>query len=230
VRRVRCPLVLGISAGHLMAFAVTAFVIIVIPGPSVLFVVSRALASGRRVALLSVVGNTCGEYAQVVAVAFGLGAIAERSIVAFTVLKLLGGAYLIYLGVRTFRERGGISAAFAAPRPDRRSFLQGLVVGASNPKTIVFMAAILPQFVTLSSGRIPEQILFLGAVFAVLAIASDSAWALAAGTFRDWFASSPRRLRLIGGAGWLAIAALGAGLLLAPFSGGSAAGGSSPAP
>ena len=221
---------LGISAGHLVAFAVTALVIIVIPGPSVLFIVSRALASGRRVALLSVLGNTCGEYIQVVAVAFGLGAIAERSVAAFTVMKLLGGAYLIHLGIRTFAERGGIPASIAAAGPDRRSFLQGVIVGASNPKTVVFMAAILPQFVALAAGHIPAQILVLGAIFAVVAIVSDSAWALAAGSFRDWFASSPRRLRLIGGTGGLAIAALGAGLLLAPFSGGSAAGGSSPTP
>lgn len=207
-------MLLGISEAHLVAFAVTALIIIVIPGPSVLFVVSRALTSGRRVALLSVLGNTCGEYIQVVAVAFGLGAIAERSVAAFTVMKLLGGAYLIYLGLRTFAERGGIAAAFAAPRPDRRSFVQGVIVGVTNPKTLVFMAAILPQFVSLSSGHVPVQILLLGAIFATLAILSDSAWAMAADTFRTWFASSPRRLRLIGGTGGLAIAALGAGLLL----------------
>ncbi len=207
-------MLLGISEAHLVAFAVTALIIIVIPGPSVLFVVSRALTSGRRVALLSVLGNTCGEYIQVVAVAFGLGAIAERSVAAFTVMKLLGGAYLIYLGLRTFAERGGIAAAFAAPRPDRRSFVQGVIVGDTNPKTLVFMAAILPQFVSLSSGHVPVQILLLGAIFATLAILSDSAWAMAADTFRTWFASSPRRLRLIGGTGGLAIAALGAGLLL----------------
>ncbi len=207
-------MLLGISEAHLVAFAVTALIIIVIPGPSVRCVVSRALTSGRRVALLSVLGNTCGEYIQVVAVAFGLGAIAERSVAAFTVMKLLGGAYLIYLGLRTFAERGGIAAAFAAPRPDRRSFVQGVIVGVTNPKTLVFMAAILPQFVSLSSGHVPVQILLRGAIFATLAILSDSAWAMAADTFRTWFASSPRRLRLIGGTGGLAIAALGAGLLL----------------
>src|ERR1700752_5527031 len=94
-----------VPGDRLLAFVLTAFVGIVIPGPSVLFVVARALASGRRVAVLTVVGNALGEYVQVIAVAFGIGALAEQSVAAFTALKLVGGAYLVYLGVRTFRER-----------------------------------------------------------------------------------------------------------------------------
>ena len=104
-----------LSTDRLLAFAVTAFVVIVIPGPSVLFVVGRALASGRRVAVLTVVGNALGEYVQVLAVALGVGALAEQSVAAFTALKLLGGAYLVYLGVKTFRHRRSLAAALAAP-------------------------------------------------------------------------------------------------------------------
>src|SRR6516164_415916 len=146
----RRPLRLGrvLSADRLSAFCITAFVVIVIPGPSVLFVVGRALACGRRVAVLTVVGNALGEYVQVIAVAFGVGALAERSVAAFTALKLAGGAYLIYLGVRTFRERKSLAASIsapAAPRSDRRAFLEGATVGVTNPKTVVFLAAILPQ-------------------------------------------------------------------------------------
>jgi threonine/homoserine/homoserine lactone efflux protein len=206
------------AGDHLLAFAITALVVIVIPGPSVLFVVSRALASGRRVAELTVIGNALGEYLQVVAVAVGIGALAEQSVAAFTALKLLGGAYLIYLGIRTFRDRPSLAAAMAVPlaasRSDRRSFLEGFTVGATNPKTVVFLAAILPQFINRSSGHIAGQILFLGLVFAGIALISDTVWVLAAAEFRSWFARSPRRLELVGGAGGLAIVAVGAGLLI----------------
>ncbi|HTU87321.1 MAG TPA: LysE family translocator [Solirubrobacteraceae bacterium] len=202
---------------RLLAFGITASVVIVIPGPSVLFVVGRALACGRRVALLTVVGNALGEYVQVIAVAFGVGALAEQSVAAFTTLKLLGGAYLIYLGVKTFRERGSLATALGTPvtiRSDRRAFLQGWTVGVTNPKTVVFLAAILPQFVNRSAGGVPVQILILGAVFALIAVASDTVWATVAGGFRAWFSRDPRRLELIGGAGGLAIVAVGAGLLV----------------
>ncbi len=208
---------LSLSTDRLLAFAVTAFVVIVIPGPSVLFVVGRALASGRRVAVLTVVGNALGEYVQVLAVAFGVGALAEQSVAAFTALKLLGGAYLVYLGVKTFRHRRSLAAALAAPvqaGSDRRSFLEGFTVGATNPKTVVFLAAILPQFVDRAAGDVVAQILVLGLVFAAIALVSDSIWALAAGGFRAWFARSPRRLELVGGTGGLAIVAVGAGLIV----------------
>jgi threonine/homoserine/homoserine lactone efflux protein len=206
-----------LSADRLLAFCLTAFVVIVIPGPSVLFVVARALAGGARVAVFTVVGNALGEYVQVVAVAVGVGALAEQSVAAFTVLKLAGGAYLIYLGVRTFRERKSLAAAIAAPAParsERRAFLEGATVGVTNPKTVVFLAAILPQFVSRAAGDVPGQILVLGAAFAVIAIASDTVWAIVAGGFRTWFSSSPRRLELVGGTGGLAIVAVGAGLLV----------------
>jgi threonine/homoserine/homoserine lactone efflux protein len=202
---------------RLLAFGLTAFVVIVIPGPSVLFVVGRALACGRRVAVLTVVGNALGEYVQVIAVAVGVGALAERSVAAFTTLKLLGGAYLIYLGVKTFRERKSLASALAAPaasRSDRRAFWEGWTVGVTNPKTVVFLAAILPQFVDRSAGHVPVQILVLGAAFALIAVVSDTLWAVAAGGFRTWFSRDPHRLELVGGAGGLAIVAVGAGLLV----------------
>ncbi len=206
----------GITWPHLITFGIVAVVVIVIPGPSVLFVVSRALANGRQVAILSVLGNTVGEYLQVTAVAFGLGAVAEQSLALFTILKIAGGLYLLYLGWKTFRERGLVLTI--TNDPDRRSgrppFLEGVVVGGTNPKTLVFLAAILPQFVTLAAGHVPLQILFLGLIFSGIAIISDSTWALVAGMARHWFVQSPRRLALIGGAGGLAIVAVGLGLLI----------------
>jgi threonine/homoserine/homoserine lactone efflux protein len=202
---------------HLLAFAATAFVVIAVPGPSVLFVVSRAMAEGPRVAVLSVLGNAAGEYVQVAAVAFGAGALAERSVVAFDTLKLVGGLYLVYLGIRTFRDRHRLATALTPPptaRSDRRSAAQGFLVGVSNPKTVVFLAAILPQFTDRAAGGITDQVLLLGAVFAAIALLSDSAWALTAGGLRRWVARSPRRMGWIGGASGLSIVALGAGVLL----------------
>lgn len=204
------------SVDRLLAFAVTALVVIVIPGPSVLFVVGRALAGGRRVAVLTVVGNAAGEYLQVLAVAFGVGALAEQSVAAFTALKLLGGGYLVYLGVRTFVQRKALTRSLSAPtrsRPSSRSFMEGLTVGATNPKTVVFLAAILPQFTSRADADVAAQILVLGLLFAGIAVLSDTVWAILADGFRAWFARSPRRLELVGGAGGLAIAAVGVGVL-----------------
>jgi threonine/homoserine/homoserine lactone efflux protein len=191
--------------------------VIAIPGPSVIFLVSRALSSGQRVAIFSVLGNALGEYVQVLAVAFGIGTLVEDSVLAFNLLRIAGGLYLLYLGVRTFRERRSLAATIGAAAParsGRRSFAEAFTVGATNPKTIVFLAAILPQFVGRGSGSVPPQIMVLGAIFAVIAVMSDSVWVMLASRFRAWFGRSPRRLELIGGTGGLAIAALGAGLLV----------------
>lgn len=163
-------------------------------------------------------GNAVGEYAQVIAVGFGIGALVEQSVAAFTVLKLVGGCYLIYLGFKTFKERRSLAAALRAaqpvPRSDPASFFQGLTVGATNPKTIVFLAAILPQFVNRAGGHVTGQILLLGLIFATIAVVSDTVWVLAAGAFRTWFARSPRRLEIVGGFGGLSIAAVGAAFLV----------------
>lgn len=208
---------LGMPAtGHVTAFALTALVIIVIPGPSVTFIVARALAYGRKAAVLTVVGNTFGEYIQVVAVAFGIGAVAERSVAVLTALKLFGAAYLVYLGVRTIRDRRSLlTMLHPAETPSRRRFLlQGFVVGVTNPKTVVFLVAILPLFVSRADGSLSGQILVLGAVFSAIALVCDNAWGLFAGTVRLWFAKSPRRVELIGGIGGLAIIAVGVRLAL----------------
>ncbi|MBO0872498.1 MAG: LysE family translocator, partial [Pseudonocardia sp.] len=180
---------------RLATFCLVSLVLIVVPGPSVMFVVSRALSMGRRAAFATVVGNAVGEYVEVVAVSFGVGAVIQRSIVAFTVLKLVGAAYLVYLGVRTYRRRGELAAALdqvQVRRPVWRVWTDAFVVGVSNPKSLVFFGAVLPQFVDASAGHVTAQLLLLGLVFVVIALASDSAWGLAAGTARAWFARSPR--------------------------------------
>jgi threonine/homoserine/homoserine lactone efflux protein len=201
-----------VSTDRLLAFAVMSFVLIVIPGPSVLFVIGRALAHGRRTALTSVIGNTLGACVLVVAVAFGVGSVVERSAVVFTALKLAGAAYLIYLGFRALRRRTSLPAAFASESPARgvlRTLWDGFAVGVANPKTMVFFAAVLPQFVDRGHGHVTLQILLLGLVFNAIAIVCDSVWGLLASTARGWFARSPRRLAMVGGAGGLTMIGLG---------------------
>jgi threonine/homoserine/homoserine lactone efflux protein len=201
-----------ISADRLLAFAAVSFLLILVPGPSVLFVIGRALAQGRRAALMTVLGNTLGAYALVVAVAVGVGAVVERSVVVFTVLKLAGAAYLVYLGIKEWRSRGSLQAVFAgtAPAPGgRRTFWEGFTVGVTNPKTIVFFGAALPQFVDRAQGHVAVQMLILGLVFNIIAVVSDSMWGLVASGARNWFARSPRRLSAIGGVGGLTLIGLG---------------------
>jgi threonine/homoserine/homoserine lactone efflux protein len=200
---------------RLLAFAVAAFILIVIPGPSVLFVISRALAYGRRTALATVAGGAVGSLALASAVAVGIGAIVQTSAIAYTIVKLAGAAYLVYLGVQAIRHRRGLRAAFdaqATRMASRRTFLEGFVVGVTNPKTAVFFAAVLPQFVDPSTGYASVQMVVLGAVFAAIALASDSVWGVAAGAVRSWFARSTRRLELVGGAAGLTMIGLGLGL------------------
>jgi threonine/homoserine/homoserine lactone efflux protein len=203
-----------VPSGRLLAFAAVALIIIVIPGPSVLFVVGRALAHGRRVALASVLGNEAGSLVLVVLVALGVGPLVARSDLIFTVLKLAGAAYLVFLGARAFlqRRRHGLvdeAATAAPPHGWARAVFQGFLVGVSNPKTLIFFAAILPQFIARSRGDVPVQMLVLGAIFALIATISDGAWSLVASGARSWFGRSPRRMELVGGTGGLAMIALG---------------------
>ena len=183
------------------AFAVASMILIAIPGPSVLFVIGRSLSLGRRGGLMSVVGNELGGLPLVAAVAFGVGAVVADSIVLFTVVKLLGGAYLAYLGVQAIRHRrDGLddTPGAAAAGPSSWSVLrQGFLVGVTNPKTIVFFVAALPQFVDFHAGYVPLQMIVLGLVFTLVALVFDSLWALLAGSARQWFARSPRRLSAV---------------------------------
>ncbi len=204
------------SIETLLAFTLAGVILVIIPGPSVLFIVGRALAHGRRAALASVAGNTAGASLVVIVVALGFGAIAAQSIAVFTVLKLVGAAYLVYLGVQTIRKRGDLLARIGEPTSPAggRMFLQGMIVGATNPKVLVFFAAVLPQFVDTAAGSPTTQMLVLGLLFAMIAAGLDSAWGLAAGSARDWFATSPSRLRWMGGIGGTSLIVMGAGLAL----------------
>ncbi|MEU3709979.1 LysE family translocator [Streptomyces catenulae] len=203
-----------VSTESLLAFAVMSLVVIVIPGPSVLFVVGRALAHGRRAALETALGNILGSYALIVAVAWGLGAVVERSAVVFTVVKLAGAVYLVHLGIQAFRHRkemhaADIDAPAGARRGPLRTVLDGALVGVTNPKGLVFFAAVLPQFVNHAAAHIPVQMMVLGLVPVTIALVTDTLWGLGASAARTWFTRSERRLSLVGGAGGLAMIGLG---------------------
>ncbi len=209
------------TASQWIAFLVASILFIQVPGPSLLFTIGRALTVGRRDALLSVVGNGLGVTAQVVMVALGLAAVVTASSVAYTVVKVLGAAYVIYLGIQAIRHRADARAAMAAPvpasgRPGRRgrSLRTGSVVGLTNPKTLVFFVAFLPQFVNTSAGDLGLQMVTLGLAFGVMAICSDSMWALLASRARDWFARRPARLDALGATGGVMMVGLGATMLV----------------
>jgi len=200
---------------RLLAFGAIALLVIVIPGSSVLFIVSRAVTLGRSTAVGTVVGNSLGEFLQVLVVSLGLGRVLERSALALTAVKLLGAAYLLYLGWwpegvgdRSPQSRGGT----IAPRRRWRIPWDGVVVGLTNPKSMAFFAAVLPEFVDRSLGHAPNQLLVLGLMWVAIALISDSAWALAAGTARTWLARRPRKLEQAQGASAVVMIGLGVGL------------------
>jgi threonine/homoserine/homoserine lactone efflux protein len=200
------------SSSQLIAFLVASILFIQVPGPSLLFTIGRALTVGRRGALLSVVGNALGLVVQVVCVAVGLGAVVAASATAYTILKLVGAAYVVWLGVSAIRHRGDARLALTRPAGEERSNAHavrtGLIVGTTNPKTIVFFAAFLPQFVN-PDGPAGLQMAMLGIVFGAMAVCSDSLWALGAARAREWFARKPRRLDALGATGGGMMIALG---------------------
>src|ERR1700733_332474 len=203
-----------VPVSHVLAFAALVSVLVAIPGSSVLFTISRALTVGRRAALLTVVGNELGLCVQVVAVAFGVGAVVQPSAQVITVIKLAGAVYLVFLGVQAVRHRRSMAEALTAritPVRPLRAIRDGFVVGVANPKTIVFFLVGLPAFTTTAPGHlpVPAQMLIRGALLPVVALVLDSAWAAVAGTARQWLVGSPRRLALIGGAGGLVMIGLG---------------------
>jgi threonine/homoserine/homoserine lactone efflux protein len=190
-----------------------------VPGPSLLFTIGRALSVGRRDALLSVVGNALGLVVQVLLVAVGLGALVAASATLYTAVKVVGAAYVVWLGVQAIRHRADARHALAGlgapPARGRRSVLTGVTVGLTNPKTLVFFVAFLPQFTDPGAGSTGLQVAALGLAFGVLACASDSVWALVAGRARDWFARTPQRLDHVGAAGGSMMIGLGATMLAA---------------
>jgi threonine/homoserine/homoserine lactone efflux protein len=193
-------------------------VIILAPGPSVLFVIARAIAWGRKTAVFTVAGNVTGAFALSTLVAIGLGPILQRSDLAYAAIQWGGSLYLMYLGVEAIRQRK-IHAEDMRNQGDAapgiaRSMRDGFWVGALNPKGLVFYAAVLPQFVDRDRGNVALQLIFLGAVFSVLAFISDGTWGLLAGTARQWLATDAKRLEKLRATGGIVMIILGISVLI----------------
>lgn len=204
-------------------YFIAAVVIVLAPGPSVLFVIARAIAWGRATAVATVIGNVTGAFTLSVVVAVGLGPILQRSEIAFISVQVLGGLYLIYLGITAIKHSQIHASDMTNQgdiRPSKwRSMREGFWVGALNPKGMVFFAAILPQFVDREAGNITSQLILMGAIFALLALFFDSGWGILAGTIRNWLATELKRLVLMRMTGGVVMIILGLLTLLSAIRG-----------
>lgn len=195
---------------------IASILFIQVPGPSVLFSIGRDLTVGRREALLSAVGNGFGVATQVLLVALGLGAVIAASTTVHTVIKVVGSLYVIWLGIQAIRHRGEARQALESQSELRsgHSLRIGWVVGLTNPKSILFFVAVLPQFTAPAAGHVGVQMIVLGLAFRAMAICSDSLWVLLASKAREWFAREPKRLDKLGATGGAMMVSLGAVLLV----------------
>ena len=199
-------------------------IIILAPGPSVLFVIARAIAWGRKTSILTVLGNVTGSLVLSTLVALGIGPVLARYEIAYIAVQWGGGLYLIYLGVDAIRQRAVHASDMTNQGPvgptALRSVRDGFWVGVLNPKAIVFFAAVLPQFVDIKDGNVTLQLIFLGLTFCVLAFISDGTWGLLAGTARIWLAQSNSRLERLRGFGGAIMIILGFAVLYSAVVGG----------
>lgn len=202
------------SASTLAAFAAASFVLLVIPGPAVLYIVNHSVSDGRRVGLAAVAGVTLGNLTHAIAAAVGLSAVLATSATAFSTVKWLGAAYLVWVGVRTLARP---AAALEADRPGvstRRAFRRGVVVNVLNPKVALFFLSFLPQFVHPADGRPGMQALVLGLVFVLMGACTDTTYSLLASTLRDTLLRGralPFVQRWVAGGVFVALGVLAAG-------------------
>ena len=195
-------------------YIIVSVAIILAPGPSVLFTIARAIAWGRKVAVFTVLGNASGFFAMSLLVAVGIGPIIQSSDFIYSAVQWGGGLYLIYLGIDAIRKRSEhtnqmLEAGSGGLPSVGRIIRDGFVVGILNPKGIVFNAAVTPQFIDRDSGRVVLQLIFLGAIFAVLAFICDGTWGILAGTARNWLATNVRRIIFLRSTGGVVMMILG---------------------
>jgi threonine/homoserine/homoserine lactone efflux protein len=185
-----------LELSSLGVFVAAAVVLLLTPGPAVLYIVTRSIQQGRVAGLVSVLGICTGTLFHVVAAALGLSALLVSSASAFSTVKYLGALYLIALGMQTLsrRDTPAVAAALESARL-RRVFAQGAMVNVLNPHTALFFFAFLPQFVNRAKGGVPLQMLALGLLFVALSAITDSGWAIAAATAGDWIKRYPRFTR-----------------------------------
>ena len=190
-------------------------VIILVPGPSVLYAIGRALVLGTRAALISVFGNALGVGLQILIVSLGLGVLIQQSPDIFFVIKVVGALMIGYLGLKAIWQRKKLDAGNTSVSPSGKKVLsESIVVGITNAKTLVFFIAALPSFVDPLSGNPSAQMLTLGALFLIIGVTSDSVYAIAAGKARHWLGGSEKRLANFRGIGGLALTLLGLYMLL----------------
>jgi threonine/homoserine/homoserine lactone efflux protein len=204
-----------ISIPLLMLFLLAAGALILIPGPAVLFIVARSIHQGSRAGVVSALGVACGGLVHIAGAVLGFSALLASSVLAFTAVRWIGAAYLIYLGIKTWLSRDDEPAEVPPPVPPRRLFAQGFVVNLTNPKTALFFFAFLPQFVDPSLGNAPLQMLILGAIFTAMSVTSDSTYAVLASALKGRFArnaTARRNVRWVSGGVYVA---LGLGTALA---------------
>lgn len=197
---------------NILTFIAFSLVIIAIPGPSVMFAISRALVLGKRGAVLTVVGNGIGVLIQALAVSVGLGVLIQTNELLMNIIRLTGAGFLIYLGITAIRHRRvGLDLTTPAVAPRSSHILrESILVGLSNPKTIVFFSAAFPQFVVSGGTPIVFQMILLSVIFVVFGISGDAIYALTAGAARDWFAKSQDRVVAMRTIGGIAMTTLGA--------------------
>jgi threonine/homoserine/homoserine lactone efflux protein len=203
------------SPTTLALFAIASFALLVVPGPAVLYIVTRSVAQGRAAGLTSMLGVHVGSVVHVAAAALGLSALLASSATAFAVVKYLGAAYLIWLGVQKLRRPDATLHEESAQRSRRRIFGEGIVVNILNPKTAIFFLAFLPQFANPQRGPIASQIVVLGVCFIALGIVNDGAYALLAGALAGRLRRNAAIRRRLERASGLVFIGLGAGAALA---------------
>lgn len=191
-----------IDPSKLSLFVFAALVLLLTPGPAVMYIVARSVDQGRPAGLVSVLSVEVGNFGHVLAASLGLSALLMTSALAFSVVKYVGAAYLIYLGVRRILTRQQAGGELRVERQSyRQIFFQGLTVAILNPKTALFFLAFLPQFVDPSLGPAWLQMLTLGMLFVLMALVSDGLYALLAGSIGGWLKGSTlwRRERYLTG-------------------------------
>ncbi|HXE32325.1 MAG TPA: LysE family translocator [Verrucomicrobiae bacterium] len=182
----------------LLIFVSAAALLLAIPGPAVFYIVGRSIGQGRNAGLVSALGIGVGTLIHTLAAAVGLSALLVSSATAFSVVKYLGAAYLVYLGIQRLRSKQPLAAASDTTAPQAtlaRVFSQGIVVNVLNPKTALFFFAFLPQFIDPARGHVATQILSLGVLFACMGTTSDSLWALFSGSVAGWLRNNQRWMR-----------------------------------
>lgn len=206
------------TSATLLAYCATALVVLLVPGPAVMYIAARSTVEGRRAGVLSVLGIHTGTLVHVAAAAAGLSAVLVASAAAFTAVKLLGGAYLIWLGVRVLIGlRKPLEVEPPVARTSRRVFADAFVISVLNPKVALFFLALLPQFVDPGRGGVLAQTLVLGVIFVLLGIVTDGAYALAGARLGAWLRRRPRVRRRGEAAEGVVLVGLGLTTLATPY-------------